>query len=44
MERYTDDFVTWKSDDPDFLAALKFFEKIYKTPDVDEEEFKEKFK
>ena len=44
LERYTEDFQTWKTEDPDFLAALKFFHKIYQTPDVDEEEFKEKFK
>ena len=39
-----EDFTTWKTEDHEFLAALKFFHKIYETPDVDEEEFKEKFK
>lgn len=40
LNKFTQDFVTWKSDDPEFLAALKFFHQIYQTPDIDEEEFK----
>jgi uncharacterized protein YktA (UPF0223 family) len=44
LQNYTQDYEEWSTQDPEILAALKFFHQVYKTPDVDEDDFKKKFK